>query len=152
MPILALLGGSTIGPVNNFVPCKENVLLTQVWRFLPITLISLVLFPAWVVVHKHRGSEWRLFRLTPSKEGEKQWSAGVIAVIVVLTQSMNLGWSYGNTWASLNTVQAHAYVLTGLHGPATLLIYMAMCRKTHWLEKVGTVIVVIGAALMILDP
>uniref|UniRef100_A0A7S3N1U4 EamA domain-containing protein n=1 Tax=Strombidium inclinatum TaxID=197538 RepID=A0A7S3N1U4_9SPIT len=65
---------------------------------------------------------------------------------------MSAGWSFGMTWASFNVVQSHSYVLTGLHSPAALVIYMLRCQKTHRLQKIGTIIVTIGAFCMIIDP
>ena len=63
-----------------------------------------------------------------------------------------LGWSIGSTWAFVNTVQAHAYTLTGIHGVFTLIIYMIRCKKTDSFEKIGTLIVAVGATIMICDP
>ena len=39
-----------------------------------------------------------------------------------------------------------------MHGVFTLLLYIAICKKTHLYEKIGTAIVAIGAVIMILDP
>ena len=69
-----------------------------------------------------------------------------------MTVLMLLGWSWGHTWASLNTIQAHAYVLTCMHGVLSLLFYIILCKKTHLLEKIGTLIVAVGCLIMILDP
>jgi drug/metabolite transporter (DMT)-like permease len=43
-------------------------------------------------------------------------------------------------------------MLTGLHSPFVVLFSMFICRKTHKLEKLGVIIVVVGAAVAVLDP
>lgn len=57
------------------------------------------------------------------------------------------------TWAFLNTIQSHAYTLTGMHGVFTTLFFMiTLRREVSFLEKLGTFVVCIGAACMIMDP
>lgn len=65
---------------------------------------------------------------------------------------MTLGWSWGLTLGTMHTVQSHAYILANIHGVFTLLFYMIICKKTHLLEKIGTLIVIIGVLLMVFDP
>jgi len=57
------------------------------------------------------------------------------------------------TWAFLNTIESHAYTLTGMHGVFTTLFFI-LCRKrpVSTLEKQGTLFVIIGAIIMISDP
>lgn len=65
---------------------------------------------------------------------------------------MTLGWSYGITLGTIHTVQSHAYILANIHGVFSILFFMAVCKRTHLLEKLGTLLVVIGAAIMVFDP
>ena len=82
---------------------------------------------------------------------EKEGKLKIVA-IVFLTYLMTLAWSWGLTLATLYTVQSHAYILANIHGVFSLLIMMAMCKRTHHLEKIGTLIVIGGALLMVFDP
>lgn len=72
--------------------------------------------------------------------------------MILITNVMTLGWSFGITMASIHTVQSHAYILSNIHGVFTLIFFMIICKRTHLLEKVGTLIVIAGALLMVLDP
>ena len=63
-----------------------------------------------------------------------------------------MGWSFGIFWGCLNTIQSHAYTLNSLHGVITLIFYIITCQKVHYLEIIGTLIVLTGAIILILDP
>ena len=65
---------------------------------------------------------------------------------------MSFCWSSGQTWGALNTVQAHAYLLTNLHGPVYLVILIIRCKPTHMLEYIGTVLIIIASVITVLDP
>ena len=73
--------------------------------------------------------------------------------LLVLSVAFMFGWIMICTWAFLNTMQSHAYTLTGMHGVFTTLFFMiTLRREVSFLEKLGTFIVCVGAALMISDP
>ena len=55
-------------------------------------------------------------------------------------------------YACLNTIQAHAYTLTGLGGVLYLFIMVICCQPVSSLEKIGSVIVIGGAVCLVLDP
>jgi hypothetical protein len=49
--------------------------------------------------------------------------------LLVLSIVFMLGWSSISMWAFLNTIQSHAYTLTGMHGVFTILFYMVTCKR-----------------------
>lgn len=48
---------------------------------------------------------------------------------------------------------SHVYILVNLHGVLTLILSMMCCGlRTHWLEKLGILVLLVGSVIMILDP
>jgi len=138
-PLLSVIGGSLIGPVNNFLACKEHYMLVQVWRYFSSCLIITAALPFWIAYKKYKGEPVSFFvfkdpqhKDLASEELPFLFKVKVISV-TFLSQAMSAGWTFGMTWASLNIVQSHTYILTGLHGPFMLIFMMLMCQKTHYL-------------------
>jgi len=109
-PLLSLVGGSLIGPVNNFLPCKDLVWLTLVWRQLTMSIIITVGLVVLKIYKTLRGEKLEFFKFTnidsDGDTGPKQamlMKAFVILMIFV-AQIMSLGWNLGLTWATLNIV------------------------------------------------
>ena len=75
-----------------------------------------------------------------------------IPLLLVASVVAQLLWNYGLIFASLHTVQAHAYTLTSLHGIFYLLMCIMICHRVHKLEYVGSAIIILAAVLIIMDP
>ena len=148
---MSLLGGSLIGPVSVALPCK-GIFLIQVWRYLPASVEVALAYPFYLMLADR--FSWNKSVLSLNLEGEKKcFGPGFkLTVITLVTMVLSQGWSLGLTWGSINTVAAHAYVLTCMHSPFLVLYYLFTCKKLHWLELAGTAVTLFGAFFMILDP
>ena len=73
-------------------------------------------------------------------------------MLVILMSICKFGWTSIVVWASLNTVQSHAFALGGLHGIPTIIFYCLIKIKPHKFETIGCLCILIGCALMISDP
>ena len=61
--MLSVLGGAFIGPINNLLPCKDKTFVVQAWRFVPLSMLYIVLiFPVYVLIQKKRGVTWKLLQ------------------------------------------------------------------------------------------
>ena len=58
----------------------------------------------------------------------------------------------GLLYASLNTIQAHAYVFNNIHGLFIVLIGVIMGKRPHRLEMIGVLLALAGCVFMIVDP
>lgn len=58
----------------------------------------------------------------------------------------------GIVWATLNTIQAHASILTNCYGATLSLIYMLLCRKLHLYEYLGTFLIIAFVLVVCFDP
>jgi len=157
-PLSALIGGSLIGPVNNELPCKDKVGLTMVWTRLTtlfVMTVGLIFAKAYL---QFQGKTIKLFQFTDlvtdgaTSERDLFWRKAKVIAVLCLGQFICIGWGLGLTWASLNIVQSHAYMLTGLHSPTVLLFYFLSCQRVHKFEKIGTLIVILGVAITMSDP
>jgi len=137
LPLLSVLGGSLIGPVSNIIPC-EGIFLKQMWRFTALNILYAIGYAIkWA---KHGFSD-------TSGIGKREIGLLFLSVI------FQLGWMLIGIYAFLNTIQAHAYTLTNLHGVFTTVFNLVTCtRQVSLLEIIGTVIVVIASLLIIFDP
>jgi len=70
------------------------------------------------------------------------WAASICQIIIQM----------GIVWATLNTIQAHASILTNCYGATLSLIYMIMCRKLHLFEYMGTFLIITFVLVVCLDP
>lgn len=61
-------------------------------------------------------------------------------------------WSSGLVFASLNTIQSHAYIFTNLQGVVLVIVSLLIGIKLKKLELFGMALVVVGCLSMILDP
>lgn len=134
----AIIGGSSIGAVANFVPV-ETSFAKNAWRSGLVTTIFII--PVLV--------EWRIKRRTldyRSLISVKQYG------FLLATLSCQVLWTFGLIYASLNTIQSQAYVFNNIHGLFIVLInYMVgtIPSKYEWL---GVILAVMGCGFMIMDP
>mmetsp|Transcript_558 Transcript_558/g.1075 ORF Transcript_558/g.1075 Transcript_558/m.1075 type:complete len:115 (-) Transcript_558:581-925(-) len=96
-----------------------------------------------------RGVPYDMFQFDPAMSKREKIK---VCILLIISPFFMLGWILGHTWASLNIVQSHAYMLTGLHSPTMLLFYILTCKRTHLLEKLGILVLVTGAVITVSDP
>jgi drug/metabolite transporter (DMT)-like permease len=135
---LSITGGASIGSFSNFITVR-NEFAKNSWRSGLQTLF--MFFPAIIEYFYCRKTYDYTSLLQP-----KNYTYLIISLI------MNALWVFGLTYASLNTIQSHAYVFNNTHGLFIVLFNFLMKVKLHKYEFIGTGLAIAGCIVMILDP
>ncbi len=135
---LTILGGSSIGTFANFIPVKTS-LAKNAWRAgLNITFF---IIPTIIEFFLNRGKvNYRSFFTLKNY---------MYILITLIFQSL---WTFGLIYASLNTIQSHAYIFSNVNGLILVGINYIRRVKLHKLEIIGSFISVVGCIVMAYDP
>ena len=71
--------------------------------------------------------------------------------ITFITSCLQVTWITTMIWGSCHTVQAHAFALSNLHGILIIPIMILLRKDVHSYEKLGCLIILGAAAVLILD-
>ena len=77
------------------------------------------------------------------------WDALLILIAISM---LNVLISFTFVSLSFHTVMSHTYMLSSLSGCIQLLMVILVCRTTHYFEKIGLLLALIGVVVMIADP
>ena len=171
--LLSLAGGALIGPVANVVSAK-NFYVKLAWRSSSLVVFGILCIPFYLIYFivnlkfYHRrpksflqgnrasaaiSSRQETLKSSPdsNEEGEK-YSVLTKLLVVLISVVFKTCWMFGAMWSMVNTVQAHAYTLSNLHGVFTILFAVITCRKTNKWELISCVIIIAATMLMMFDP
>lgn len=151
IPFMSVIGGSLIGPIANSLPPAKlpgekgsKAFLLQSWRFGPLSVIVMVLLPLYYCFKKPA---------TEVLDEREKISTIKLVAITLAVDCLNVVIAGSIVWLSFFTVMSHMYLLTNLHGALTLVVSMVCFGlRTHWAEKLGLLMLIIGASIMVLDP
>lgn len=135
---LSILGGSSIGAAANFIPVKSTF-AKNAWRAGLNSFFFIV--PAIVE-----------FFLTRGKVNYRKFFTLKNYIFILFTLLFQVTWCFGLIYASLNTIQSHAYVFNNTHGLVLVAINYIRRVKLHRLELIGALIAVVGCLVISNDP
>jgi hypothetical protein len=141
IPPLCIFGGALTGPLADKFPAairdhKAGRSMQQiVWRYGALLTELIVVAPFYIYFKRPS------FNVSPKA-----------LLLLIFASLMNVLISFGYTSVSFYTVMSHIYVLASLGGCFLLIGTILMCKKTHYLERVGLVMALAGALIMVLDP
>ncbi len=75
-----------------------------------------------------------------------------IQILIVVSALVAASISIGLLWACLHTIQSHANILSNLFGSLQVFLNLLTGDSTHKYQKIGLLMVILGATLMIWDP
>ena len=139
MLTFAIIGGSSIGTLSNYLPAS-NSLVRNTWRY-GILVIYLAL-PTLVEVI-YRRNEINLGALFSFKS----------YIFLILTLVCQILWTFGLFYGSATMIQSHAYVLNNVHGLFIVAINATFLGiKCVRSEYIGIAFAIGGCVCMMLDP
>lgn len=136
----SVIGGSSIGVISNFIPAK-NVMVKNAWRsglnvffFAIPTLIE-------YIYHKRKGTIKYADNFTFK-----------FYLFLLLSLAMQVLWTTGLIYASVNTIQAHAYTFNNVHGLFIIFINVFFGIKPVKYEYIGISLAIAGCLFLVFDP
>jgi len=136
--VSAIIGGSSIGTVANFIPVETSFAKNS-WR--SGILVALFLIPT-ILEYRHKRREVDYSNLISLR------SYGFL----LLTLLFQVLWTAGLIYASLNTIQSQAYVFNNVHGLYIVLISLFLGVVPSRKECIGVLLAILGCVCIILDP
>lgn len=136
--ITAIIGGSSIGTIANFIPAETSFAKNS-WR--SGILVSIFIIPA-IVEYFYKRHEVNYRDLISFKQYG----------FLLLTLLCQVLWTAGLIYASLNTIQSQAYVFNNVHGLYIVLISLFVGVVPSRKEWIGVSLAIVGCILIIMDP
>ena len=130
----SIMGGSSIGVMNNYIPIPSPF-AKNAWRN---GLIIIYFFVPAIAEN--------LMMSVPIKIRLKQY------LYIVVTLIMQVFWVFGLTYASSRTIQSHAYLMNNVHGLFMVIIGLFTGKKILAGEFKGLIYALIGCAFILADP
>ena len=136
--ISAIIGGSSIGTIANFVPVQTSFAKNS-WR--SGIIVTIFLIPA-ILEYFYKRKEVNYRDLLSFKQYG----------FLLLTLMFQVMWTAGLIYASLNTIQSQAYVFNNVHGLYIVLIGLFLGQIPSKKEWTGVALAIMGCICIIMDP
>ena len=130
----AIMGGSSIGVMNNYIPV-ESPFAKNAWRnglVCVYFIIPAIIENLWVKA---------TFKLTLESY-----------LRILFTMFMQVFWVFGLTYASSRTIQSHAYLINNVHGLFMVVLNYFLGQKVLRGEFKGMLFAMVGCIIILSDP
>jgi hypothetical protein len=131
--LLSILGGSSIGVMNNYVPVPSPF-AKNAWR----NGLNCVYFSIPALVGYLQNPTLKLDGMTYAR--------------MVFTMIFQVIWVFGLTFASQRTIQSHAYLMNNVHGLFIVAINFILGYKILIGECRGVILALAGCIFILYDP